>query len=1021
MGDEEMAATKNIIAGVGSMANLRMKRWLPAVVAALTMGSAQGATLRNHAFAFNPPPAGSGCGAPLPVDYFESTDQSIVFWVLLNMKAGEAATVSWSTQAGVLDSSTSFQAVSSDGEYCYWVSEPLSGSPASAVGGIWTYTAQVGQTSLISASTLVVTPGAPQISRGGVVNTASGTTNGGMIAAGSLVSIYGANLAPGPAQATGAPLPLSLNGVTVTFNGIAVGIVQVSSSEVDVQAPWGIPSDTAFVQVNNNGTATNLERVRVGASAPGLFFDSSNSASAATVYRYPADGSSGDWVSANNPLQRGDTAIFLATGLGAIADPPANFAPGNGDSAAVLPLSVAFGGARSSDAFAVLATGTSAGEIGVMYITAIVPNEAPNGSAIPVTVQVAGSVANQVTVPIVGVARPIAVPSLTAVGGYPPVDATSGYNPTSAISLSASGIYTNVRTYVKFSDQTGYSATLPALAVYPDRVISLIPPYVDQSTHKTTAGTVSCAIVQYVAGQALVSNAQTITITPLYAAPGSLGEMTSKYLATIARDARQMAGAYIYRQEISGGKRFTAPSANLLADTIVTGLQPLIGGAEEVAAGNASSIDLGTINGQDVTIDSNTIALADALIAASLNETAKAFANPPIITDQNGKPLERGALAKEKPHSIIGSLTTYFGLVAQCNMPWNQLNGPNPNCPSPTQAFNTVLTAAGASLVEAVDSVKEDAKRFAEGPGLMIGLLVGGEAPAIIGKLATTAAVGQGLFHAARYLTDNDEEKTADYQAAAKTFAELAGDGLIDATKDFSGDLIGLGDEEATEDFDQFAESGIGKVVEQFIKNTFDAPEKLAGNEDVTDSNGNNSLDTDIDSSPAIEITGAADNGSGTGLQNVTVSLTDGNDADEPIATGATSTDGSFDLMVPASAVGGSVPNNAIFEITSMDENGDLASFDGNSINLAAGSQSIGTWSITYDNDNDGDDDSDGSDAVRPGKGHARAVPHSSRLSARQRKQLASEIDQWGRALAGERHRPVARRFAPPANRNAVR
>src|SRR5579863_2355039 len=133
-----------------------MRNWLLAAVTLLTMGKARGATLRNHVFAFNSPQAGSGCAAPLPVDYFESTDQNLVFWALLDMKAGEALSVSWSTQAGVLDSSTSFQAITSDGTYCYWVSVPLSSNPASAVGGTWNFAVQAGnKATLLTSSTMV--------------------------------------------------------------------------------------------------------------------------------------------------------------------------------------------------------------------------------------------------------------------------------------------------------------------------------------------------------------------------------------------------------------------------------------------------------------------------------------------------------------------------------------------------------------------------------------------------------------------------------------------------------------------------------------------------------------------------------------------------------------------------------------------------------------------------------------------------------------------------------------------------
>ncbi|HEV8042727.1 MAG TPA: IPT/TIG domain-containing protein [Bryobacteraceae bacterium] len=989
---------------------MKLTSWIFCLELALAGANLFGATLTNHAFALNAPPSASGCAAPIPVDYFESTDQNLVIWVFAQLKTGDAVSISWTTSARILDSSNAFSPVTSDGGYCYWVSIPLASNPPQALGGTWNFNVAVNQTSVFSSSVLVVAPGMPSILRGGVVNAASGTTNAGMISAGSLISIQGANLARNTASATSIPLPKSLDGVSVTFNGKPVGIVSVSPTLVEVQAPWSIPSDTAFVQVDNRGTLTNIERVRVGSSAPGLFYNSSTSANAATVYRTPAKGGAGGWVSAKNPLQRGDTAVFLATGLGAVTNPPVNFASGNkSGSRAVLPISVAFGGVRAASVSTSLYTGSAVQDIGVMYVTVKVPNEVPNGVAVPVTVQVAGAVANPVSVPISGTPPNVSAPSLLSVAGYPAVNAPEGYHPTAAISLSARGVYTNSRTYVRFFDNSGYSATVPALGVYSDRVTSLVPPYVNQQTHQTTAGTVACAIVQYVAGRILVSNAQTIQIAPLYAAPGNLGSMTSKFLATTAEVAREVAGSYIYRQEISGGARFTAPSAALVADQVVTGLQPLVGNAEEVAYGNTTSIDLGTINGNDVSIDSNSIALSDALIAASLAETAAAFVNPPYVSGQTAS--EDGV----EPHSILGSLVTYFGLVAQCNMSWDKLNDNAPNCPSPTQALNTVISAAGESLVEAVDSVKEDAKRFAEGPGLMLGVLTGAEGVAVIGELANTAAIGQGLFHAMRYFTDNDEEKSADYQAAFQTFRELAGDGLLDATKDATGAVIGSIDEQQAEGFQQFAESGLGKIIEQYEKNTLDSPERLTGEEDVTDSSGNNSLNPGADSAPAVEITGAVTGASGNGLQNAGVELSNGDDSVSPIAAGATFSDGTFDLLIPASDVGSVVPDSALFQITALDENGDIATFNGTNVDLTAGTQSIGSYSISYDSDDDGDDDSDGSASVGRRGNHVRhGMARAGHIGRRRATSNRRILDRSVVPVQDVRPRPAPRSFENP-------
>jgi uncharacterized protein (TIGR03437 family) len=118
-----------------------------------------------------------------------------------------------------------------------------------------------------------------------------GSVYGGIISLGALVSIYGANLSNLTIAGAGAPLPTSLAGVSVTMNGMPVGIYQVSPGQVDLQAPWSITSDTIFVQVNNNGTVTNVERAWVGAASPGNFYDSSSSQSPAFAYRFGADGS----------------------------------------------------------------------------------------------------------------------------------------------------------------------------------------------------------------------------------------------------------------------------------------------------------------------------------------------------------------------------------------------------------------------------------------------------------------------------------------------------------------------------------------------------------------------------------------------------------------------------------------------------------------------------------------------------------------------------------------------------------
>ena len=64
------------------------------------------------------------------------------------------------------------------------------------------------------------------------MNSASYTTQG--VAPGSIVSIFGTNLAASTATANAVPLPTTLSDVTsVTFNGIPAGLYFVSQNQIN--------------------------------------------------------------------------------------------------------------------------------------------------------------------------------------------------------------------------------------------------------------------------------------------------------------------------------------------------------------------------------------------------------------------------------------------------------------------------------------------------------------------------------------------------------------------------------------------------------------------------------------------------------------------------------------------------------------------------------------------------------------------------------------------------------------------
>src|SRR5579872_5885215 len=123
----------------------------------------------------------------------------------------------------------------------------------------------------------------PQIFDGGVLNGA-GFQKGQPIAPGSLISIFGSQLASRTAQADSIPLSASLGGVTVQFvnGGTKVNAPMLfvtpdnpaaqASSQINAQVPWNlVPSGTSAmvsVIVTRDGVASQTAQVAVAGFSP---------------------------------------------------------------------------------------------------------------------------------------------------------------------------------------------------------------------------------------------------------------------------------------------------------------------------------------------------------------------------------------------------------------------------------------------------------------------------------------------------------------------------------------------------------------------------------------------------------------------------------------------------------------------------------------------------------------------------------------------------------------------------------
>jgi uncharacterized protein (TIGR03437 family) len=245
----------------------------------------------------------------------------------------------------------------------------------------------------------------PVINVGGAVNGASFMPG---IAPGMIVSLFGQNLAPATASASGFPLPTTLNGVSVLINGLSASLLFVSPTQVNFQVPLGLtgtslyPLDfgTQFIITVVNGLAAPLQSFTSAAASPGIFTINSAQQGAIQIsntalFAAPAGSIPG---SQSRPALPGESVTIYCTGLGNVSNPPnQGVAAGSSPlSSTPTPATVTIGGQPATVTFSGLAPGFA----GLYQVNATVPASAPAGNAVPLTVSIGGATSNTVTLAV---------------------------------------------------------------------------------------------------------------------------------------------------------------------------------------------------------------------------------------------------------------------------------------------------------------------------------------------------------------------------------------------------------------------------------------------------------------------------------------------------------------------------------------------------------------------------------------------------------------------------------------------
>lgn len=224
----------------------------------------------------------------------------------------------------------------------------------------------------------------PAVNPGGVVN---GASLSGPVAPGGLVSIFGTNLAPRPEQAGVIPLPFSLAGVSVKFNGIDAPLLFVGPEQINAQLPWEVSSSASVsVVVTNNGVSSAPQAVQVEPFSPAVF------ATQGYAIAIHSDGALAAPTgaiaqTATHPAATGETLVMLATGLGTV-NPPGITGNNSLDSmrSTITTPVVLMGGASAHVDF----SGLSPEFVGVYQLNVVVPPDAPVGDAVSLEIEAGG-------------------------------------------------------------------------------------------------------------------------------------------------------------------------------------------------------------------------------------------------------------------------------------------------------------------------------------------------------------------------------------------------------------------------------------------------------------------------------------------------------------------------------------------------------------------------------------------------------------------------------------------------------
>ena len=234
---------------------------------------------------------------------------------------------------------------------------------------------------------------APALNSGGIVNGASFAA-AAPLAPGSIVSVFGANLASTSASASSLPLPKTLAGASLQVGDYEVPLFYSSAGQINAQLPFELALNTRpQLIVKGASFVTVPETITVAAARPGIFTTAQGGKGQGVIMDV-----GNRLVDAANPAKAGDVVVVYCTGLGATnpAVRSGEAAPASPLARVVTPVTVTIGGQPAVVQYA----GLTPGFAGLYQVNVQIPAGLTPNAAVSLVVSQDGVPSNTVTLAV---------------------------------------------------------------------------------------------------------------------------------------------------------------------------------------------------------------------------------------------------------------------------------------------------------------------------------------------------------------------------------------------------------------------------------------------------------------------------------------------------------------------------------------------------------------------------------------------------------------------------------------------